>query len=75
MAFLHTSKLVGFSKFQLCFCSLDIQANSAQVAETPNFSNVLSKYCKFTNVFSKVKAEVLAPYYSYNLQINLEEST
>ena len=28
---------------------------------------------KFTNVFSKTKTEVLAPYYSYNLKINLEE--
>jgi len=53
---------------------LNIQANSIHLAETPNLSNILSKYHKFANIFSKVKAEVLAPHQPYDLKINLEES-
>jgi len=52
---------------------LDSQANSAKLAEIPDLSNVPSEYHKFTNIFSKTKAEVLAPHHSYNLKINLEE--
>jgi len=44
-----------------------------KLAETPDLSNVPSKYHKFADVFSKTKAEVLAPYHPYNLKINLEE--
>jgi len=72
---MHTSKLLGSSKFQLCFHSLDIQANSTKLAETPDLSNVPSKYYEFTDIFSKTKARVLAPHYSYDFQINLEEGT
>jgi len=72
-AFLRASKLPGSSNFQLGFCSLDIQANSIKLAEVPDLSNVFSEYYKFTDVFSKTKAEVLASHHSYDLQINLEE--
>ena len=72
-AFLYTSKLLGSSNFELYLCSLDIQANSTKLAEAPDLSNVSSKYYKFANVFSKTKAEVLALYHSYDLQISLEE--
>ena len=72
-AFLRASKLLGSHNFELCLCSLDIQANSAKLAETPDLSNVPSKYHKFADVFSKTKAEVLTPYYPYDLKINLEE--
>ena len=71
--FLHVSNLSGSSKFQLCLYSLNIQANSAKLVETFNLSNVLSEYHKFTNIFSKTKAEILTSHYSYNLQINLKE--
>jgi len=73
-AFLHASKLSGSSKFQICFCSLNIQANSIHPAETPDLSNILFKYQKFADIFSKVKAEILAPHQPYNLKINIEES-
>jgi len=43
--------------------------------EASNLSNVSLKYYKFTDIFSKAKAEVLAPYCPYNSQINLEENT
>jgi len=71
-AFLHISKLLD-SNFELCLHSLDIQANSAKLAETPDLSNVPSKYHEFTNILSKTKAEVLAPHHPYDLKINLEE--
>jgi len=72
-AFLYTSKLPSSSNFELCLCSLDIQANSAKLAEAPDISNIPSKYHEFADVFSKNKAEVLTPHCSYNLKINLEE--
>jgi len=51
---------------------LNIQANSAKLAEAPDLSNIPFKYHKFTNVFSKTKAKVLVPHHPYDLQINLE---
>jgi len=69
----HVSKLLGSSNFELCLCSSDIQANSAKLAGFPDLSNIPSEYHKFTDVFSKTEAEVLASYYPYDLQINLEE--
>jgi len=73
VAFLHASKLPGSHNFKLCLHSLDIQANSAKLAETPDLSNVSSKYHEFANVFSKNKAETLPPHRPYDLKINLEE--
>jgi len=70
---LQVSKLLGSSNFEHYLCFLGIQANSEKLAETPNLSNVPSKYHEFTNVFSKTKAEVLISHCSYDLQINLEE--
>jgi len=52
---------------------LDIQANSAKLAEAPDLSNVLSEYHEFIDVFSKTKAKVLTPHCPYDLKINLEE--
>jgi len=54
---------------------LDIQTNSTKLTEASDLSNVPSKYYKFADIFSKTKAEILAPYYSYDLQINLKEGT
>ena len=73
IAFLHASKLLGSSNFKLCLYSLNIQTNSAKLAEASNLSNVPSKYHEFADVFSKTKTEVLASHHPYNLKINLEE--
>jgi len=54
---------------------LDIQANSAKLAEAPDLSNVSSEYHKFADIFSKTKAEVLPLHHPYDLKINLEEDT
>ena len=51
---------------------MDIQANSAKLTKTPDLSNVPFKYHEFTDIFSKTKAEVLAPHHPYDLKINLE---
>ena len=72
-AFLCTSKLLGSNNFELCLCSLDIQANSAKLAEAPDLSNVPSEYHEFTNIFSKTKAKVYAFHCPYDLKINLEK--
>ena len=74
-AFLHILKLPGSHNFELCLRSLDIQANSAKLIEASDLFNVLSEYYEFADVFSKTKAEVLTPYHSYDLKINLEEGT
>ena len=71
--FLHISKLLSSYNFELCLCFLDIQTSSAKLAEAPDLFNVPSEYYEFTNVFSKSKAEVLAPHQPYDLKINLEE--
>ena len=68
-----TSKLPSSNNFELYLHSSDIQANSVKLAEAPNLSNVPSEYHKFTNIFSKTKAKVLASHCSYNFKINLKE--
>ena len=75
IACLCTSKLLGSHNFELCFYSPDIQTNSTKLAEAPDLSNIPSKYHEFANIFSKTKAEVLAPRWPYDLKINLEEGT
>jgi len=73
VAFLHASKLPGSYNSELPLHSSDIQANSAKLAETPDLSNVPSKYHEFADIFSKTKAETLLPHCPYDLKINLEE--
>ena len=72
-AFLYISKLLGSHTFELCLHFLDIQTNSAKLAEASNLSNVSSEYHKFADVSSKTKAETLPSHCSYDLKINLEE--
>jgi len=72
-AFLHVLKLLGFSNFELCFCSLNIQTNFTKLVEALNLSNVPSKYYEFIDIFSKTKVEVLASHCLHDLQINLKE--
>ena len=74
-AFLCILKLLGSNNFELYLYSLDIQANSTKLAETPNLSNVPSEYHDFANVFNKTKAETLSSHHPYDLKINLEEGT
>jgi len=49
-------------------------ARSTQHLDNPiDLSAIPFEYYKFTDVFSKVKAKVFAPYCSYNFRINFEE--
>jgi len=73
VAFIHILKLLGFSKLQLCFHSLDIQTNFAKLAKASDLFNISPKYHEFFDIFSKTKAEVFISHYLYNLQINLKE--
>ena len=73
VAFLYTSKLLSSRNFKLYLHFLDIQANSAKLAEASDLSNIPSKYHKFTDIFSKTKAKVLIPHHPYDLKINLKE--
>ena len=68
--FLQALNFLSSSNFELYLCSSNIQVNSAKLTEAPNLFNVSFK---FTNMFSKTKAEVLTSHYPYDLQINLEE--
>jgi len=52
---------------------LDIQANCTKLAEASNLSNISSEYHEFADVFSKIKAEVLASHHPHDFKINLEE--
>ena len=72
LSLLDTS-LQSLDSFELCFHSLDIQANSAKLAEASDLSNVPSEYHEFADIFSKTKAETLPPHRPYDLKINLEE--
>jgi len=50
-----------------------MQAKSTIISEKIDLSSVLEEYHEYANVFSKSKAETLAPHHLYNLQINLEK--
>ena len=51
-----------------------ISASSALLEEpADNWNNILEQYCKFVDVFSKMKVDKLAPHRPYDLTINLEE--
>ena len=62
--------------FRIHLSYISISANSTSVSEeAPELSNVPKEYHDFADVFSKAKAEKLAPHWPYNLKINLEEGT
>jgi len=64
--------LSGSIIFFLQFCST-IQAKSNTISKKINLSSILEEYHKYANVFSKSKAETLAPHCLYNLQIELKK--
>jgi len=59
--------------FYLTLCSADLAGKTVRIMyDLVNLSTVSTEY-KFADIFSKVKAETLALYYLYNLQIKLED--
>jgi len=48
-----------------------MQANSTTISEKINLSSILKEHHEYANVFSRSKAETLALYHPYDLQIEL----
>jgi len=60
--------------FSLQFRST-IQAKSTTISEKIDLSTIPEEYHKYADVFSKSKAETLAPHCPYDLRINLEKDS
>jgi len=71
-ALLQASYLSGSKTFSLQFHST-IQAKFTTISEEIDLSAILEEYYEYADVFSKSKAETLAPYRPYDLRINLEK--
>jgi len=73
-ALLRASRLSGSKIFAIQFCST-VQAKSTTISEKIDLSSIPEEYHEYADVFSKSKAETLAPYCPYDLQINLEKDS
>ena len=74
--FMRLCKLQSMQTFHIHLSNISISANSASISkEALDLSNIPEEYHDFANVFSKAKAEKLAPHWPYDLKINLEEGT
>ena len=73
-AYLCASKLPGSVTFQLQL-SPDGTLGQAVQEVPPDLSSVPKDHHKFTDVFSKGKADMLLPHCSYDLKIDLKEGT
>ena len=74
--FMQICKLQGMQTFCIHLSDISVSANSASISEEAlDLSNVPEEYHDFADVFSKAKAEKLAPHRPYDLKINLEEGT
>jgi len=73
-ALLRALRLSGSKTFSLQFRST-IQANSTTISKKIDLSAILEEYHEYADVFSKSKAETLAPHRPYNLQIDLEKDS
>ena len=69
-----TLQLSGSKIFAIQFSSI-VQAKSTTISEKIDLSSIPKEYHEYTDVFSKSKAETLAPHHPYDLQINLEEDS
>jgi len=74
LVLLRASRLSGSPTFSLQFHST-MQAKSTTISKKINLSSIPEKYHKYADVFSKSKAETLAPHYPYNLQNELEKDS
>jgi len=72
LALLRASCLSGSKTFSLQFHST-IQAKSITISKKIDLSTIPEEYHEYADVFSKSKAETLAPHHSYNLRIDLEK--
>jgi len=73
-ALLQASRLSGSKTFSLQFRST-IQAKSTTISEKIDLSAIPEEYHEYADVFSKSKAETLAPHRPYDLRIDLEKDS
>jgi len=73
-ALLRASRLSGSKTFSLQFC-FTIQAKSTTISEEIDLSAIPEEYHEYADVFSKSKAETLAPHRPYDLRIDLEKDS
>ena len=73
-ALLQALQLSGSRIFALQFSST-VQAKSTTISEKIDLSSIPEEYHKYTDIFSKSKAETLAPHHPYDLWINLEKDS
>jgi len=73
-ALLQASCLTGLIMFSLQFYST-IQAKSTTISKKIDLSSILKEYHKYADIFSKFKAEILAPHHPYDLWIDLEKDS
>jgi len=52
-----------------------VQAKSTTISKKINLSSIPEEYHEYTDVFSKSKAETLAPHCPYDLRIDLEKDS
>ena len=75
-AFIRACKLEGSQTFQLSCAFPEILGRSVKTEDKPvDLSYIPAEYHDYADVFSKRKANILAPHRSYDLKINLEEGT
>ena len=73
-AFAHASKQPGAQCFRIHLSDPTISGKSASVSEEiPDLVHIPEDYHDFADVFSKAKADTLAPHRLYDLKINIEE--
>jgi len=73
-ALLRASHLSGSKMFSPQFHST-IQAKSTTISEKIDLSTIPEEYHEYADVFSKSKAETLAPHCPYDLRIDLEKDS
>jgi len=73
-ALLQALWLSGSKIFALQFRFI-MQAKSTTISKKIDLSSIPEEYYKYTDVFSKTKAETFAPHCPYNLQIDLEKDS
>jgi hypothetical protein len=75
-AYMRACKLPGTQSFRIHLTDKTFSANSASVSdEAPDLSHIPEDYRDFADVFSKAKADTLAPHRPYDLKIDLEDGT
>src|SRR5271168_3960844 len=73
-AFALASRQPGAQCFKIHLSDLSVSGKSASVSDkTPDLSHIPEEYHDFSDVFSKTKADILAPHRPYDLKINFEE--